>query len=153
MKKTDLNLDDARKLLALKRLELPSEDYFRQVLPEFHRRQAEVANLSLWARWQAAVASFTEAFSYRSALQYSMPVLAAVGLIGLTLNGLEGERTVVSSPMLALEVEAPISNQGFAFDEEIAASTAMPELQIELDTLPHYVLADSASSYDANLAF
>lgn len=154
MSKQNMNLDDVRKLLALKRLEVPGENYFSGVVNEFHRRQEEAAKRSWFARLRTAFADWREALTPRLAMQYSLPVLAAVGLVALTVSGLPEGSTTGGSPMLALEVAPDHLEQGFAFSEGIETDAQVPGMEIELDTtMPHYVLADSATGYDANLAF
>ena len=102
MSQNQFSLEDVSKLLARKRLEVPSEDYFRGVLPEFHRRLEQSAARTPWMRFLDA---FSGTLAPRLTTQYALPVMAAVGLAVLTLSGLSGSSSQpADASMLALQV-------------------------------------------------
>jgi hypothetical protein len=155
------NFSDISALLAHKRSELPADDYFRGVLPEFHRRQrAELlqprAPWTIW--WNHFIESATSFMSIGTLTRYGTVTVVAALLCSLGVIEMQKQ----SSPATVAE-SAPRATL-YAFNQALD-SRYLSKIDQSVDAasvgsvnagapLPHYVLADMpAASCDATMAF
>lgn len=164
-KQNEENFGEIQKLLAMKRLELPSQAYFDGVLSEFHNRQrAELLQprYTFVSRFFAGMDALRDALIPRPALRYAYASLAVVALLAVGLKqswtGADGTST------LALQ-NTPASHDEYAFsqalepqrtssvDQQIDAASISPVSLDNKTVMPHYVIAQAPTSYDTSMAF
>jgi hypothetical protein len=150
-------------LLAHKRAELPGNDYFATVLPEFHRRQraAMLQPRSAIANWLEQM--YENWLAPLPALRYASVLAVAVVGLGMALTHSWND-TRSADISLTLQTEQRISPNTFAFAQafdEMGASRSDQQLDAatlgksggSYGELPHYVLASGPTGSDSNLAF
>lgn len=163
-KREEENFSEIQKLLAMKRLELPSQTYFDGVLSEFHNRQRASLlqpRYSFVSRLFAGLDSLREVLLPRPALRYAYASLAVVALlsVGLKQSWTAGD----TNSTLALQ-NTPASHDQYAFsqglepqrstvDQQIDAASISPVSLDNKTVMPHYVIAQAPTSYDTSMAF
>ncbi len=165
--RSEEDFTDVQKLLAMKRLDVPPQRYFDEVLHEFHERQRAVLLeprygfiSRVFAYWEAT----REALLPRPALRYAYMGAAMAVLIGFGLN--QSWHAGNQSPSLALQNNSPVmEGNGFAFsqalepqqvssvDQQIDAASIEPVRLDNKHVMPHYVMAQAPTSYDTTMAF
>jgi hypothetical protein len=157
-----LNLDDTRKLqelLSYKRIDRPSDDYFKGVLGEFHRRQRSAILQPRVSPWQAWWADFMETFTLQPArvLRYGMGVACAISLSLFAINATftSDKTTVVVQSTSPKTVFALSSNDKTeqSLDQKLDAATISAINYDPSAAQDHYVLNDQPANYDSALAF
>jgi hypothetical protein len=150
-KTSDGQFADVQRLLAYKRTEMPSEDYFHGILFEFHQRQRSALlkpnKVSLLQQWWTDLVEILTVHPSR-ALRYAMGLTLSVGLLGFSLNmgrlapGMASSQPVTPAVEYAFS-QAPATME--SVDQQIDAAilkTASGEKQA-MNT--HYVLNDTAT--------
>lgn len=162
-KREEENFSEIQKLLAMKRLELPSQNYFDGVLSEFHNRQRAALlqpRYTFVSRLFAGIDSLRETLMPRPALRYAYASLAVVGLLAVGLSQSWNDGSTLST--LALQ-NSPASHDQYAFsqaleprssvDQQIDAASLNPVSLDNKTVMPHYVMAQAPTSYDTSMAF
>jgi hypothetical protein len=165
-KRNEEDFSQIQKLLATKRMEMPSQSYFNGVLHEFHQRQRAMSvqpRNSFITRLVAQWESICETLIPRPSLRYAYAVagLAVLLAVGLNESWNAGSQ---EAPTLSLQTEQP-ENKGFAFaealapqqvstvDQQIDAASIDPVRLDNKHVMPHYVMAQAPTSYDTTMAF
>jgi hypothetical protein len=158
-KQNDSQFAEVQRLLAYKRADLPSEDYFHGLLFEFHQRQrASLLKPKSVFRWQQWTTDLIEAVSFQPtrALRYAMGLMLSIGLVGAGLN--------VTRLAPSLAVNAPVRSAiQYAFGDK-PDSLESADHKIDSATLTlasfdsqavraHYVLNETAVQNESVPAF
>jgi hypothetical protein len=156
---SDGQFADVQRLLAYKRTEMPSEDYFHGILFEFHQRQRSAllkpAKVSLLQHWWTDLIEILTVHPSR-ALRYAMGLTLSVGLLGFSLNmgrvapGMASSQPVMPAVEYAF-TQAPATME--SVDQQIDAAILKTASGDKQAMNTHYVLNDTATLDEAASVF
>lgn len=156
--------DQISKMLKLKRLETPGEEYFEAFLPEFQRYQrAEI--LEEPSGWQRAWAGLAEAFSMTPRpVLVTAAACAAVMIIAFAGRLQLGAEKGSSQPALVQAdqvIDTPAPFEEIDFTEENYTDPLLQQPEIQTVSLserrdlssPRYVTGETFGPYETSLSF
>jgi hypothetical protein len=160
----DQDFSSLRKLLALKRLDLPQDTQIEEFLTEFHRRQRAqlLVPQSVWIRAYAWMKERVAGFELMPSLSYAsafaaLAIMACVGLSQQVQVTTVGGQSTLSFRMPAHDASFAMVPGSF-----VPATSLSPKLSETPNFTPsrtdsaatRYVLANnSPGAYDATVAF
>jgi hypothetical protein len=160
----DQDFSQLRKLLALNRLEMPSDTQVDQFLIEFHRRQRAqlLVRQSVWARTVSYLQERVAGFQFIPSLSYAS-VVAAIALVAFVGLSQQVQVTQVGGQS-KLSLRMPGHDTSFAMISSLLGSPSSAPSKVNdvsafTPTSTHspatrYVLANnSPGAYDATVAF
>lgn len=157
MRQKEENFEKLQNLLALKRLDIPSADYFAGTLSEFHYRQ-RIAILekkpSLADRFREWVESFAQpAVVARVAFAAIVVIASFAGMSELAQKSASPQYLSLQqhsvSPIIQDKSGFFVSDLDQKIDELTLGGSGLDESSAK----PHYVLNGAPTSYDSALAF
>lgn len=159
--KKDDSFSQIQQLLAYKRYDRPSSDYFDGVLGEFHRRQrsALLQPKSLPGSWWA---DFVETLTFQPSrvLRYGMAMACVLvfAVIGLTEGGWSHQASVAAgkqdqSKTVYAFSDTTAGHSSRGVDQQIDAMSVSAVNYSQNEGKAHYVLNDRPAAYETSLAF
>jgi hypothetical protein len=157
--------DDLKKLLQLKRLETPGNEYFDHFLDEFHRYQRSqiLVRSSFRDRLMTVIENFTEAFSPRfMAGSTAFATLALAGFLFVTypqkhshqpLNIAYSQDVIMGKPASMAHAEVVAASLDYNNPVSQQPEIQRASLDEERVSSPRYITGENATPYETTLAF
>lgn len=157
-----------KELLAARRAQIPGDDYFKGVLPEFHRRlrveslrQTSLIEL-LWERFQAVGVDFSVGWRYLAATSVAVvacfitfyPSNSGTGLHLMKLDNFASEKQRVEYSLAEAGDMSLTSKIDQQLDRvSLSGDKVLPTNLMAMEAPAHYVLTNHPVTYDTQVAF